>query len=90
MKRLKHGQILGNLVVRRIGLIVVHLGQNPRAHDALILGVLSNIVRNVHIQAVRQQPAHAAFGIARQPPVLDDRRLGRFGSRAARRRGARS
>src|SRR5690349_16880481 len=69
----EHHEVLGNFFVA-----VGHLVKHEGADDALAFSVLSDVERDINIHHAGQHPAHAAIGVAHQPPVFE-RRLGRHG-----------
>ena len=72
--RPQHGQVDRDVLVVLLGAVVMHGGQNVRAHEALSFGIARQRVGRIHIHIVGEQPTGAAPGIARQPPVLHGNR----------------
>jgi hypothetical protein len=73
-RRTHHGYVLRNLVVGRAGLGVEDLVENVGSYVALALGIGTNLVRHIHIDAAGEQPAGVALRVAHQPPVFHYRR----------------
>ena len=66
------GQVLGNFLFS-----ILHFIEHEKGDEALALGVLRNLERDVEIDQACQDPANTSLAIAGEPPVLEHG-VGRF------------